>query len=148
MELNLLDQSAISVDMLAHGGIRQFLELIEVLFKDPKFGVTLCTVSHHELLPCVGRCFASHDPRICRAVMLDRVEKVIIYKIVSLIALVDDDFVRRIRIQIPFEEPVNASIRVGLDVGSEIDFLPDFMLGSMSPVGLRVSPVTISQSLY
>jgi hypothetical protein len=94
MELNLFDQCAVRVDMFVHRSFRRFLELIELFFEDTDFSITLRTVLRDKLLPRVCRRCASHDPRVRGTIMLDGIKKVIVRKIVSLIPLVDGDFVR------------------------------------------------------
>jgi hypothetical protein len=94
MKLDLLDKVAEIVDVLAHCSLRRLLEVVKSLFKDAEFRITPCAVLHDEFLPRVGCRFTPNDSGVRGAVRSYRIKEVVEGETVSLIPLVNTDFVR------------------------------------------------------
>jgi hypothetical protein len=91
--LGLFDQVDEIVDVLAHCSLRRLLEVVELFFKDAEFHITPCAILRGELLPGVGSHLTPNDTGVRGVVRFIRIKEVVVCETVSLVPLVDADFV-------------------------------------------------------
>ena len=92
MELNLLHNTAEIVDMFVHRDLWRLLEEVESFLKNTELRFAPGTVLRDEFRPCIGCRFTANDARVRGAVRFNRVKEVIVGKAMSLVPLVNIDF--------------------------------------------------------
>jgi len=68
VKLDLLDEVAEIVNMLAHCSLSRLLEVMELFLMHAEFRIAPCTVLRDKLLPGVGGRLTPNDTGVCGAV--------------------------------------------------------------------------------
>ena len=98
MILDAFNEFAKIIDMLFHRGVGVLFELAQFVLEEDESGIVLTAVLGLESFPNFRNVFGGVASRICRSVVFERINEVVIHHAVLVIPFIDVNLVRLVRI--------------------------------------------------